>query len=131
MAWLDQFHRWFANRRMVQSRRWDQDGLHAVEGELRTDIAWSDVRRVYAYKKDCITFDEIRLVFLSDQHGIEFTEDDPAFSDLCNVLSEKLGISQDWHSRLITSPAFETTFTTLYPATSAGSEGPGCVDAAG
>ena len=100
---------------MVQSRRWDQDGLHAVEGEIRIDIAWSDVRQVYAYKKDCITFDDIRLVFLSDQHGIEFSEDDPTFSDLCNVLKEKLGISDDWHSDLITAPAFETTFTTLYP----------------
>jgi hypothetical protein len=115
MEWLESVKRKLASRQTAQIRSWDENGLHAVEGELSTNIVWSEVRRVYAYKKDCLTVDQIRLIVLTDQDGIEFTEDDRAFADLCALLNKRLGISDDWHLRLVTAPAFETTFTPVYP----------------
>jgi hypothetical protein len=115
MEWLERLKRKLADKRWVQNRSWDEDGLHAVEGELSTHIAWSEVRRVDTYKKDCFTVDQIRLIFFSDHNAIEFTEDDPAFTELCDAVSRKLGVPDDWRLRLVLSPAFEATPTTLYP----------------
>jgi hypothetical protein len=88
MEWLERLKRKLADKRSVQNRSWDEDGLHAVEGELS---------------------------FFSDHNAIEFTEDDPAFTELCDAVSRKLGVPDDWHLRLVLSPAFEATPTTLYP----------------
>jgi hypothetical protein len=55
------------------------------------------------------------LIFLSDDLGIEFTEDDAGFSELRSMMSEKLGIREDWLLRLIQAPAFETALMTIYP----------------
>jgi hypothetical protein len=123
MEWLERLKRRVTHKRAVQTRSWDENGLHAVEGDLSTHIAWSEICRVHAYKKDCFAVDQIRLIFLSDQHGIEFTEDDFAFSDLCAVVNEKLGIADDWHLRLVTAPAFQTTFTNVYPPSSENAAG--------
>jgi hypothetical protein len=115
MAWLDQVKRRLASKRIVQRRHWDHRGLQADEGDSRTYISWSDVRRVHAYKRDCLAVDQIRLIFLSDDLGIEFTEDDAGFSELRSMMSEKLGIREDWLLRLIQAPAFETALMTIYP----------------
>jgi hypothetical protein len=127
MEWLERQKRKLIGGKTVQTRSWDENGLHAFEGELSTHIVWSEVRRVYAYKKDCLTVDQFRLIFMSDQDGIEFTEDDSGFVHLCTLLNEKLGISDGWQTRLVTAPAFETTFTSVYPvnATSLHPDGSG------
>jgi hypothetical protein len=119
MEWLERLKDKLIDRQSVQTRSWDQNGLHTVEGELSTHIAWSEVRRVYAYKKDCLTVDQLRLIFLTDEDGIEVTEDDPAFAELRALLNEKLGVSDDWYLRLVTAPAYETTFTPVYPVSPA------------
>lgn len=116
MEWLEWLKRRLGDRKTVQTRSWDEKGLHAVEGEESTSIGWSDVRRVYAYKKDCFAVDQIRLIIMGDQDAIEFTEDDQGFASLCDVLNKRLGVSDDWHTRLVTSPAFEMTFIAVYPA---------------
>ena len=79
------------------------------------------MRRIYAYKKDCLTVDQLRLVIMGDQDAIEFTEDNQGFPSLCDVLNERLGISDDCHTRLATSPAFKTALISVYPT--AGSDG--------
>jgi hypothetical protein len=73
------------------------------------------VRRVHTYKKDCFTVDQIRLIFFSDHNAIESAEDDPTFTELCDDVSRKLGVTDDWHLRLVLSLAFEATPTALYP----------------
>lgn len=115
MEWLERLKRKLIQEQTVQVRSWDGNGLHAVEGDLTTNVTWDEVRRVYAYKKDCFTVDQVRLIFMSEQDGIEFTEDDSGFLELCALLNDKLGVPDGWHGRLITAPAFQTTFTIVYP----------------
>lgn len=119
MDWLKRLRGRFAERREHQTRCWDEDGLYAAEAEARLHINWSDVRQVHSYKKDCLAFDQVRLVFLSDQTGIEFSEDDPDCAGLCTAISKKLGIPADWYVNLIPTAALDTAFTTLYDATPA------------
>ena len=115
MKWLERLKRTFTSKKTLQSRSWDENGLHALEGDLSIHIAWGDVRRVYAYKKDCFSVDQLRLIFMSDQDVVEFTEDDSGFPHLCALLNERLSVSAEWQIRLLASPAFETTFTAVYP----------------
>ena len=115
MDWLERLRVRLPERRQVQTRDWDEDGLNAVEGETRSQIAWTEIRQIYAYKKDCLAFDQLRVIFLSDRYEIEFTEDDRDFAGLCAALSDKFKLPCDWHHRLMLAPAFETTFTALYP----------------
>jgi hypothetical protein len=119
MEWLERIKSGLGDRKTVQTRAWDENGVHAVEGEESIAIGWSDVRRVYAYKKDCLTVDQLRLMIMGDQDAIEFTEDDYGFDHLCALLSERLGVSDGWHTRLVTSLAFETTLTSVYPGPAA------------
>lgn len=114
MDWYRRLRDRFAKRREHQTRYWDKGGLYAAEGEARLHIGWSDVRQVHSYKKDCLTFDQVRLLVLSDQTGIEFSEDDPYFTGLCTFISEKLGIPGDWYTDLIATAPFDTAFITLY-----------------
>lgn len=118
MEWLNRLHGRIAEKRAQQSRYWDEGGLYAADGEARWHIQWSDVRQVHSYKKDCFAFDQVRLLFVKDHTWIEFSEDDPDFTSLCTVISEKLGIPVDWYVNVIATAAFDTTFTTLYDAAS-------------
>ncbi len=121
MDWLERLRSRLAERREPQTRYWDEKGLHAAEGEVRLHIAWSEVRQVHSYKKDCLAFDQVRLIFLSDHTGIELSEDDPDFTGLCTFICQELGIPGDWYVKLISAAGFDTAFTTLYDAAPASS----------
>lgn len=122
MSWIDRINRInrrFAKRRVTCVSHWDQVGLHTANGDRHIDIPWERVRQVHAYKKDCFTVDQIRLIFSATEHLIEFTEDGPAFSELCTTMEQKLQISPEWRLHLYLAPAFEPTLTCVYGKDSA------------
>ena len=98
---------------------WDEAGISAfADAGGVVKIEWQDVTGVFAYKKDRLTADQIRLMIKSKDWQIEFTEDDQDFSELRDFIAEKFGITADWHNTLICSPAFDTTWTVVYSAES-------------
>ena len=115
MNFVEKLKDLFVRRRPVLTRRWDEHGLQASGGTTHVSIAWDQVRHVSAYKKDCYNVDQVRLLILSQDQGIEFTEDDPDFAGLCAFLSRKLGISDDWRLAVLLSPAFDETPTQVFP----------------
>ena len=86
--------------------------------EPKLRLAWEQITSVYAYKRDCVTVDQIRLVLGDDhqQSWMEVTEDDIGFKVLIVELARRLpdfpGV-YDWWDK-VASPAFETNWTQLY-----------------
>jgi hypothetical protein len=110
-------------RPKVPPPTWDETGVFHSTGQETVFIGWQEVEAIYAYKKDCFSVDQIRIILVSDKWRIEFTEDDKDFCGLRMCISSHLKVRPDWHELLARSPAFETTWTVLYPYQSAdGSE---------
>ena len=102
-------------RKMVPIPRWDKGGVSAFTASGTTiAIGWQEVTAIYCYKKDLLTYDDIRLIIASKDWQVEFSEDDSTFSRLRDYIGEVFAISPDWHRVLICSQAFETTWTVLY-----------------
>jgi hypothetical protein len=81
-------------------------------------IAWDQITEVFAYKRDCLTTDQIRLVFGSQISGkwLEVTEDEPGFNELITNLPNHLPGCQayeDWFMS-VAVPAFETKWTQIF-----------------
>ena len=86
------------------------------EPQLR--LAWEQITSVYAYKRDGLAADQIRLVLGDDgrQSWIEATEDDIGFQVLIAELARRLPDfpgTDDWWDKLALPP-FETNWTQLY-----------------
>jgi hypothetical protein len=80
-------------------------------------IAWEDITDIIAYKKDCFTVDQIRLEISSKEQNIVCTEDDQDLTELTSAIAIYLpDIKPDWYSVVASAPAFEATFTRVYPA---------------
>jgi hypothetical protein len=86
------------------------------EPQLR--LTWEQITAVYAYKRDCVTVDQIRLVLGDDnqQRWMEVSEDDVGFKVLIVEMARRLpgfpGV-YDWWDKVV-DPAFETNWTQLY-----------------
>lgn len=82
-----------------------------------TDIIWTEVASILAYRRDCFAVDQIRLyINLSDKTAIELTEDMQGWEDLLKKLSEYLpGCKQadEWWAA-VAFPAFDANVTSLY-----------------
>jgi len=79
------------------------------------EVRWSAVRRVFAYKRDLLTTDEIRLLFELEPPGglVELSEQWPGFEDLFGGMERTLGVSPAWYAEIML-PAFEATPRALY-----------------
>lgn len=90
----------------------------SVENETgSTDILWTDVTSILAYKRDCFTVDQIRMyINLNDNTATELTEDMQGWEGLLKKLPEYLpGCKQadEWWAA-VAFPAFDANVTTLY-----------------
>jgi hypothetical protein len=62
--------------------QWDDNGVALVgeppTGEPPLHLSWDQITAVYAYKRDCVTVDQIRLVLGDEkqQTWMEVSEDD-------------------------------------------------------
>jgi len=81
-------------------------------------IEWSKVDAVYAYKQDCLSVDQICIMFadLGGEVRLVITEDDAGYQQLVERLPLHLPgclAPADWFRR-VAFPAFETNWTELY-----------------
>ena len=96
----------------------DGSGVMLVTATSTAHLPWQDVTGVFAYKKDCFSTDQIRVI-LSDetkQMFWEITEDDVGYRELIQALPQYLPECKtltDWWPR-VAFPAFEPQWTQLY-----------------
>jgi hypothetical protein len=89
--------------------------VEEVGGPQLWQMNWTDVRKVWAYKKDCFTVDQIRVVFVGfDGMAYEITEDDENLSELKAHLSNHIPLPNDWYAKLALSSAFDSTIRNLF-----------------
>jgi len=94
----------------------DDQGLEVRRGTSIIRVAWSDVSRISAFKRDRFTTDEIILrVESSSPAGqpLALSEEWPGFASLFGPLERALGVSPAWYIDIMT-PAFEATPRLLY-----------------
>ena len=62
-----------------------------ANGEATVRLTWDQITAVYAYKRDCVTLDQIRLVFGDDNRRMwmEVSEDDSGYRQL--VMGKRTG----------------------------------------
>jgi hypothetical protein len=120
MEWLEKLGRIIKPGPEVPPPTWNESGIFASTGTETVLIGWQEITAIYAYKKDCLTVDQIRIIFASEQWNIEFTEDDKDFDALRMYIDRHLRVLPDWHQLLVLSPAFATTWTVVYRDESVG-----------
>ena len=93
----------------------DFDGTgFSCGGESPWRAAWSEVKRITAYKIDRLTVDEIRVDFaLQDGITRVITEDCPGFDALMLELVRHFPTVSGWHGRVV-QPAFAPRVSVLY-----------------
>jgi hypothetical protein len=92
----------------------DEIGVTAYLNEKPIQIKYSEITAIYAYKRDCFTMDQIRLVISNGELNIELTEDGANLEALNMYFERHLRVRPDWYQELITSSAFKTNFTVVY-----------------
>jgi hypothetical protein len=90
-------------------------------------LRWEQINAVFAYKRDCYTADQIRLILGNDaeQTWMEVTEDDVGFKVLIVELARRLpGFPNvyDWWDKVV-QPPFATQWTELYRRSAPNSHG--------
>ncbi|WP_263375870.1 hypothetical protein [Granulicella aggregans] len=95
--------------------RLDENGIYQSFDQSEVFIAWKDLAFIVAYKKDCLIVDDVRLVFSDSMIQIEVSESAQNFEEVSSTLAAKFSLAvPDWYERLMASPAFEATATTVY-----------------
>jgi hypothetical protein len=93
------------------------DGFSVARGgQTFFRVHWSDVREVFAFKRDLGTYDEICVGFrISDQGDYyEVNEDSPGYNALLAAVARAFtGYDNDWWHK-VAFPAFATNRTTLW-----------------
>ena len=82
----------------------------------RETVRWSDVSEIWVYKKDCVTFDQIRMMFRTNDRIVEITEDVEGWQGLMDELHILLPGSTAWAEWFlkIFHPAFASNVTKIY-----------------
>jgi hypothetical protein len=127
MSLPSQVREWWTSVKARSARtpaqlRWDETGLTQIWGtdasERQVRLAWEQITEGFAYKRDCFTVDQIRLVLGNDELRlwIEVAEDDPCYKELLSELPSRLlgfpSVDSWWET--VAFPAFETKWTKLY-----------------
>ena len=107
--------------RELEDRQADPGDMTYVDGGFRVpsatgyqQVAWNDLRAVFAYKRDLYTTDEICLdVFLPEDSSFTITEETAGWYVFVQQLEAHLSIPPGWFVE-VSVPAFETRLTLLY-----------------
>jgi hypothetical protein len=114
-------------RRIIRPRRdppqpeirADEDGVAVTLGAENRRVAWKDVGRIVAWKRDLLTTDEILLRIDSadtPDQSLTLSEEWPGFTTLFGPMERILGVSPAWYREIMT-PAFEPRPRILYDRT--------------
>lgn len=88
--------------------------LVGVPNGTTTEILWSDIEQVRAFKLDLFTWDEVRFVFLmSSGVALEVSEEQPGFAGMLAAAQVHFPSLVGWQTQVI-KPAFARNETTLY-----------------
>ena len=125
MRMLNEIRDWLSNarkQRAVYSVHCNETGLTQIvqqgDSAERTLIPWQDVRKVFAYKKDCFAVDQIRLVIegADGNRRIEITEDDEGYKRLIEQMPIRIpGFpvgGESWEKAALAP--FELRWTQIY-----------------
>ena len=97
--------------------RFDDAGISIFEHDkLMSQVAWTSILEIFAYKEDRFTFDDICLGFRFDADGTYWmiSEDYIGYQELLDELKRRYdGIRTDWFSE-VAFPAFAANRTTLW-----------------
>jgi hypothetical protein len=118
---------WWAGMRERRAGKYfeidcDDSGIALVSvppgNEPTLRLRWEQINAVFAYKRDCYTVDQIRLILGNDVElmCMEVTEHDLGFDVLIAELARRLpGFPNvyDWWDE-VAQPPFETQWTELY-----------------
>ena len=91
----------------------EPDGFAVAGYKRRTAIAWADIDRISAYKRDLYTVDLLCLAILAGDDLVEVHERMPGFEAFDERLHERLALSPEWKLTVL-FPAFETNATEIY-----------------
>ena len=93
-----------------------QSGSAAGESEIR--FTWEQITAVYAFKRDCLAYDQICLVLgsESEKKWIEISEEDSGYGQLVRLLPRFLPgcLAEDTWWQTVAFPPFETKWIQLY-----------------
>lgn len=87
-----------------------------TSGNVVSEVRWSDVEEVFAFKRDLFSFDLICLGFrTADHHTIcEVDEEFTGYKKLVDELKSRFpGLKTDWFAE-VAFPAFKTNQTILW-----------------
>jgi hypothetical protein len=119
-AWWADMREWRAGKHFEINC--DDSGVALISTPPRSEpplqLRWEQIKAVFAYKRDCYTVDQIRLILRNDVEmtWMEVTEDDVGFKVLIVELARRLpGFPNvyDWWDK-VAQPPFETQWTALY-----------------
>ncbi|KPK84883.1 MAG: hypothetical protein AMJ81_04595 [Phycisphaerae bacterium SM23_33] len=94
----------------------EQDGFSYVRREERTTVHWSDVKEVFAFKRDIFAVDLICIGFRVSDDGRywEIDEQMSGYEDVLAAATEAFpGLDPDWWHK-VAFPAFKTNLVTLW-----------------
>jgi hypothetical protein len=89
----------------------------ALPGEV-VQFRWSEITRIIAFKRDCLTVDSIRmLVELNASQTLEISEEMSGWNGFVKDLPLRIpgALSQDQWFTKVAFPAFALCLTELYP----------------
>ncbi|MGJ3648788.1 hypothetical protein ACLB0R_09980 [Sphingomonas sp. GlSt437] len=89
------------------------DGFELRKGTQSMAIAWRDIVRVVAFKRDMMTVDRMCLAFETADFAIEVDEEMPGYLDFTEAMNRALSISPEWMLRVM-FPAFATNMETIF-----------------
>lgn len=90
-----------------------------TQGEPNWSLRWDDVTAVVAYKRDCVSVDQICFGFriLDDQQSLRcIDEDTPGFKSILDDLTSKTQNAWPDQFSTVAQPPFETCWTELWVA---------------
>ena len=125
MRTLNAIRSWFSNVRQQAAKysvRCDETGLTQIVqrgGSTETFLlTWNEVTSVIAYKRDCFSVDQIRLLIegTNDNRCVEVTEEDDGYKRLIEEMPVRLRgfpLPSEWWEK-VALPPFELCWTQLY-----------------
>jgi hypothetical protein len=92
--------------------------VHFSDGSFESaDIAWNQVMRIAAFKRDMFSVDLICLAFETNSSALEVDEEMEGWEKLLESLPnyfEKILLREEWWNE-VAHPAFAINLTQIYP----------------
>ena len=115
---ISAFSRWYydyKHRYQLATRiRGDRVELVRKDETIYGSFRFDEIVEIQTFKVDCGVHDSICLRFSTVDHDFTFSEDDPSFSKLAEIISKQYrGIPEGWYFKVM-QPPFATNQRTLW-----------------